>query len=71
MTAKKQAIADTDLDRIKDMQVNAVLLFFLADGFDTREAHFTHMRVNERAQRYGIVVRIQKYLHKMFVIRVA
>lgn len=64
-------LKDEALDKLKDLPVDHCLIFHLKDGFNAREAHLALIAINTRAERYKIVLRIQKYLHKLYVIRCA
>lgn len=39
--------------------------------YDEKASHLNHYAINEKAQRLGMIVRIQKYQDKFYVIRVA
>lgn len=56
---------------IDTMAVDSVMIFKLSDAFDDRESHRWRMAIHARAQMMKVVVRVQEYVGKLYVIRVA
>lgn len=63
---------DSDLAKLSALKVDDVaLLTLIGDPFDGKRSHIATYNINETATRLKIVVRVQKYLAKFYVIRVA
>jgi hypothetical protein len=61
---------DNDIAKIPGMRIDTMIVFELRDGFDARGAHLATMAINHCATKCGYLMRIQKYLHKLYAIRV-
>jgi hypothetical protein len=58
-----------DLDKIAGMLVDDMIVLQLGDIGD-RCAHYAMIKINDKAKYHGKTMRIQKFMAKLYVIRV-